>query len=246
MNTWWIRCHNHQITWVSTFHSHSDTLNCFFSFTIVQGFPNLDLLGAGQQWQQQWVCAAWAQVCPHCALETPAPGRELRCSLAEPRQLSWPQAASRSYSAKEGKVSVPAGSLWVQEGLFAQVSKEVSSPGAPGSVGWGRWWPSGSLVWVHPPKHHTDRELTSLPLCVCCCSSAPLPSHSRCLEPSPLCKGKSSSCLYAGQEEVSGEVLGTECGVHCPDIHSLFSPGQQRIRNCHRHVLGREQHVYRI
>lgn len=127
-------------------------------------------------------------MCPHCALETPAPGRELSCSLAEPWQLSWPQAASRSYSAKEGKVSVPAGFLWVQEGLLAQVSKEVSSPGASGSLGWGRRWPSGSLVWVHPPKHHTDRELTSLPLCVCCCSSAPLPSHSRCLEPSPLCK----------------------------------------------------------
>lgn len=201
--------HNHQITWISASHSHSDTLNCFFSFTIVQGFPNLDLLGAGQQWQRQWVCAAWAQVCPHCALETPASGSRLGCSLTEPDQL-WLTPGSQQQLGCDGGEGVCTTETPPALGTGGSNSSGVQGNElwAPESLGWGRWWLSGVLVWVHQPKRHTEHELTLLCVCVCCCSSDPLPSDTCCLEPSLLYKDSSSSYLYAGQEKVSGEVFG--------------------------------------
>lgn len=85
--------------------------------------------------------------------------------------------------------------------------------------------------------------------CVCECVSVhchpSAPSLPVLLEPS-LPRERQQQLLDAGQERVRGEAFGTYCSIHCPDIPSLFPPGQQRIRICHRPALGREQLVYRF
>lgn len=127
-------------------------------------------------------------------------------SLAGPALL-WTTPGSQQQlgcGGEEGVCATRLSLLWVHSS-----GVQGNELWAPESLGWGRWWRSGSLVWVHQPKCHTEHELTSLPVCVCCCSAAPFPSDTHCLEPSLLYKDSSSSYLYAGQEKVSGEVFGT-------------------------------------
>lgn len=156
--------------------------------------------------------------------------RELRGSRASSRL------GCRQQRCPEGR-AVPRRLPLGQEGLPAQLPWEVSSPGEPGlRVG-------AELIAKRDAPAAHGADVAALPLC---CPAALLPVLLVHAAASPLFHTKAAPVFTQGEEKVSGEVLGTACRARCPDMRSLFPPGQQRIRICHRHVLGREQHVYRI
>lgn len=127
-----------------------------------------------------------------------------------------------------------------QEGLPAQLPWEVSSPGEPGLREGAELFSKCECTHLHAAL-----SMSWLP-CLCACRAALLPVLLVHAAVSLLFYVKAAPVFTQGEEKVSGEVLGAACCARCPDMRSLFPPGQQRIRICHRHVLGREQHVYRI